>query len=65
MVEIVPLLRDFAAAVDLHGIWLTVHHIYDEEIDQLHDPLVADDREHQPLSQDACLDLQRAGGSSW
>lgn len=39
VVEIVPLLRDFAAAVDLHGIWLTVHHIYDEEIDRLHDPL--------------------------
>jgi hypothetical protein len=37
--EVVPLLRDFAAAVDLHGIWLTIHHIYDEEIDQLHDPL--------------------------
>ena len=37
--EIAPLLRDFAAAVDLHGIWLTVHHIYDEEIDKLHDPL--------------------------
>ena len=39
VVEIVPLLRDFAAAVDLHGIWLTVHHIYDEETDRLHDPL--------------------------
>jgi hypothetical protein len=39
VVEIVPLLRDFAAAVDLHGIWLTVHHTYDEETDKLHDPL--------------------------
>ena len=39
VVEIVPLLRDFAAAVDLHGIWLTVHHVYDEETDRLHDPL--------------------------
>jgi tetratricopeptide (TPR) repeat protein len=39
VVEIAPFLRDFAAAVDLHGIWLTVHHIYDEEIDQLHDPV--------------------------
>lgn len=37
--EIAPLLRDFAAAVDLHGIWLTVHHVYDEEIERLHDPL--------------------------
>ena len=39
VVEIAPLLRDFVAAVDLHGIWLTVHHLYDEEIDKLHDPL--------------------------
>jgi hypothetical protein len=39
VVEIVPLLRDFAAAVDLHGIWLSVHRIYDAEADQLHDPL--------------------------
>ena len=39
VVEIAPLLRDFAAAVDLHGIWLTVHHLYDEETDRLHDPL--------------------------
>jgi tetratricopeptide (TPR) repeat protein len=37
--EIVPFLRDFAAAVDLHGIWLTVHRIYDAEADKVHDPL--------------------------
>jgi hypothetical protein len=37
--EIVPHLKDFADAVDLHGIWLTVHHIYDEQAAQLHDPL--------------------------
>ncbi len=37
--EIVPLLRDFAAAIDLNGIWLTVHRVYDVEIDKLHDPL--------------------------
>jgi tetratricopeptide (TPR) repeat protein len=37
--EIVPSLRDFAAAVDLHGIWLTVHHTYDQNADQLHDAL--------------------------
>jgi tetratricopeptide (TPR) repeat protein len=37
--EIVPLLKDFVAAVDLHGIWLTVHPIYDQEAAQLHDPL--------------------------
>ncbi len=39
IVEIVPLLRDFAAAVDLHGIWLAVHRTYDAEADRLHDPL--------------------------
>jgi tetratricopeptide (TPR) repeat protein len=39
VVEIVPLLRDFAAAVDLHGIWLAVHRTYDAESDRLHDPL--------------------------
>ena len=39
VVEVVPLLKDFAQAVDLHGIWLTTHHIYDEQIDALHDPL--------------------------
>jgi tetratricopeptide (TPR) repeat protein len=37
--EIIPLLRDFVAAVDLHGIWLAVHHIYDEQTAELHDPL--------------------------
>ncbi|HEV2486199.1 MAG TPA: hypothetical protein VGT08_11770 [Terracidiphilus sp.] len=37
--EIVPRLKDFADAVDLHGIWLTVRHIYDEQAAQLHDPL--------------------------
>jgi tetratricopeptide (TPR) repeat protein len=37
--EIVPLLKAFVAAVDLHGIWLAVHPIYDREADRLHDPL--------------------------
>jgi hypothetical protein len=37
--EIAPLLRNFVAATDLHGIWLAVHHIYDEETTELHDPL--------------------------
>lgn len=37
--EIAPLVRDFAQTVDLHGIWLAIHHIYDEETDRLHDPL--------------------------
>jgi hypothetical protein len=39
VVEIAPLLRDFAAAVDLHGIWLATHHTYDQETEALHDPL--------------------------
>jgi hypothetical protein len=39
VIEVVPLLRDFVAAVDLHGIWLVVHPIYDKEADLLHDPL--------------------------
>jgi tetratricopeptide (TPR) repeat protein len=39
VIEIVPLLREFAAAADLHGIWLTMHHTYDQLSDQLHDPL--------------------------
>jgi len=39
VVEIVPLLKDFVAAVDLHGIWLAAHPIYDREADRLHDPL--------------------------
>jgi len=37
--EIVPLLKAFATAADLHGIWLTTHRLYDEEADKLHDPL--------------------------
>ena len=39
VVEIVPVLKAFASAVDLHGIWLTTHHLYDDEIAKLHDPL--------------------------
>lgn len=39
VVEIVPLLKDFVNAVDLHGIWLAMHHTYDEETDRLHTPL--------------------------
>ena len=39
VVEIAPLLRDFAAAVDLHGIWLTAHRTYDDETDRLHNSL--------------------------
>jgi hypothetical protein len=39
VVEFVPLLRDFAAALDLHGIWLTLRRSYDDEINEVHDPL--------------------------
>jgi hypothetical protein len=39
VVEIVPLLKDFVKAVDLHGIWLAVHRTYDDEADELHNPL--------------------------
>jgi tetratricopeptide (TPR) repeat protein len=39
VVEIVPLLRDFATNVDLHGIWLAVRRNYDDETSRLHDPL--------------------------
>jgi hypothetical protein len=39
VVELVPLLKDFVSAVDLHGTWLSVHHIYDEEATRLHDSL--------------------------
>jgi tetratricopeptide (TPR) repeat protein len=41
VVEILPLLRDFVAAVDLHGIWLAVHRIYDAETERVHDALSA------------------------
>jgi len=36
---VVPVLKAFVAATDLHGIWLTVHHTYDEEADKVHDSL--------------------------
>ena len=39
VVEILPPLRDFAAALDLHGIWVTLHRPYDDEISRLHDAL--------------------------
>jgi len=39
VVEILPLLRDFAAAVDLHGIWVLSHRDYDESVARIHDGL--------------------------
>lgn len=37
--EVVPLLKGFANAVDLHGIWLTVKLTYDDEASKVHDAL--------------------------
>jgi tetratricopeptide (TPR) repeat protein len=37
--EIVPLLKAFTTAVDLHGIWLTVRRAYDDEAQKVHDSL--------------------------
>lgn len=37
--EVAPLLKNFAAAVDLHGVWLTTHRLYDEEAERLHNGL--------------------------
>ena len=51
--EIVPLLRDFAAAVDLHGIWLTDAPYLRRGGRPAARSAVADDRQHQSLSQDA------------
>lgn len=39
VVEILPVLRDFAAAVDLHGIWLIHRRQYDAIAASLHDAL--------------------------
>jgi tetratricopeptide (TPR) repeat protein len=39
VVEVIPFLKRFVAALDLHGIWLAVHPIYDKEAERLHDSL--------------------------
>lgn len=39
VVEILPLLRQFVEAVNLHGIWLAARHSYDEETAQIHNAL--------------------------
>ena len=36
---IVPLVKDFARAVDLNGIWLVARGTYDHDIDVLHNPI--------------------------
>ncbi len=39
VVEILPLLRDFAQAADLHVIWVSNRAAYEDEVTRLHDPL--------------------------
>jgi len=39
VMDAVPLVKDFAEAVDLNGIWLAAHREYDREENLLHDPL--------------------------
>ena len=39
VMAILPLVKDFAQAVDLNGIWLVARRTYDHDIDLLHDPL--------------------------
>ena len=39
VVDILPILRLFAEAIDLHEIWVSEHQGYDEEIARLHEPL--------------------------
>ena len=39
VVEILPLLRAFANAAELHAIWVGNHAAYEEEVSRLHDPL--------------------------
>ena len=39
VVEILPLLRAFAAKAQLHVLWVSNHSAYEEEITRLHDPL--------------------------
>ncbi len=39
VVEVLPLLRAFVQATDLHVIWVSNHAAYEEEVAKLHDPL--------------------------
>jgi hypothetical protein len=39
VVEVLPLLRDFANAVGLNAIWFSNKAAYDEQVNNLHDPL--------------------------
>ncbi len=39
VMDILPLLRDFALAINLHQVWVSNRSAYDEEVAKLHDPL--------------------------
>jgi tetratricopeptide (TPR) repeat protein len=39
VVDMLPLLRDFAQAIKLHAIWVENRPAYDEQVARLHDPL--------------------------
>ena len=39
VVDVLPLLRDFARTIELHAIWVANRAAYDEQIARLHDPL--------------------------
>jgi hypothetical protein len=39
VMDILPLLREFAQAVNLHAIWVSNRPAYEEEVARLHDPL--------------------------
>jgi len=39
VIDVLPLIRDFAKAIQLHAIWVENRPAYDEEISRLHDPL--------------------------
>ena len=39
VMDILPLLRDFAQAINLHQVWVSNRSAYDEEVAKLHDPL--------------------------
>ena len=65
VVEIVPLLKDFVAAVDLHGIWLAVHPIYDREADIRRAAVCCGDRASALAAHGECPRLRdrlRGGG---
>ncbi len=41
VMDILPLLRDFSQAINLHQVWISNRPAYDDEVARLHDPLTA------------------------